>query len=81
MLLGIHKVLNSAGHGMQQQKASKIRQAKKEAMTNIGVEPRKSSPVKKQQGSSRGGSLSKKLRETTGLTGDMMDGQKDGGYQ
>ena len=76
MLMQVHKVLNQSGQGMQQQKASKIRAAKKEALTSIGVEARKSSPVKSARGSSRGGSLSKKLRETSGMTGDLMDMEK-----
>ena len=76
MLMQVNKVLNQSGQGMQQQKASKIRAAKKEAMTSIGVEVRKSSPVKSTKGSSRGGSLSKKLRETSGMTGELMDMEK-----
>jgi len=45
----------------------------------MGIEPRKGSPVKKVAGSSKGGLLSKKLRETTQLSGEFMAGNVKGG--
>ena len=72
VLLGVHKALSAdAGAGkFKQQSASKARAAKaaaKKDMADMGIEARKSSPVKKSAGASRGGSLSKKFRETVSL--------------
>ena len=71
VLLRVHKALSAdAGAGkFKQQSASKTRAAKasaKKDMADMGIE-KKSSPVKKSAGASRGGSLSKKFRETVSL--------------
>lgn len=74
-MLGVYKVLNAEqAAGKFKQSAGKARQAKNAANKDIGIESRKSSPVKKAggMGSSRGGALSKKVRETTALGGEMM---------
>ena len=73
-MLGVYKVLNTeqSGAAFKKQTASKARAAKNAENAAIGIETRKSSPVKSQRGSSRGGSLSKKMRETTSMAGDMV---------
>lgn len=75
-MLSVYKALNSeqAAGKFKQQSASKARAAKVAENKNLGIETRKSSPVKKAGGvgASRGGALSKRERETTALGGDLM---------
>ncbi len=77
-MLGVYKALASeaAAGKFKQQTASKARAAAKAENSSIGIETRKSSPVKKQSGSSRGGALSKKERETSSMAGDMVTGRE-----
>ena len=74
--LNVFKVLSnelSAGK-FKQQKASLVRAAKKEAEREVGIEARKSTPVRK-AGSSRRGRVSKKESEQGGLQDDMREGK------
>ena len=76
-MLGVYKALASevtAGK-YKQATASKARAAAKAADNAIGIETRKSSPVKANAGGSRGGALSKKERETSSMAGDMVQGR------
>jgi len=76
-MLGVYKALASeaAAGKFKQQTASKQRAAAKAEAQSIGIESRKSNPVKGVKGSSRGGALSKKERETTSMAGDMVSGR------
>ena len=76
-MLGVYKVLNAEQNAGKFNKASasKAKAAAKAADAAIGIGPRKSSPVKKQAGSSRGGGLSKKERETSQMAGDLQSGK------
>ena len=76
-LLSVYKVLNSAASAgnFKQQSKSKERAAAVQADKSIGIETRKSSPVKSNRGASRGGGLSKKDRETSTISGDIVAGR------
>ena len=76
-MIGVYKALKSdeSAGKFKQQNTSKARQAKKDENTQLGIENRKSSPVKQKAGASRGGGLNKKLREHAMTGGDMMSGK------
>ena len=80
-MMAVYKALASdvASGQYKAQNAAKQRQAQKAADAAIGIEPRKGSPVKKVGGSSKGGVLSKKLRETSALSGEYMASNIKGG--
>lgn len=83
-MMAVYKALNTdvAGGQYKQQTAANKAKAQRAANAAIGIETRKGSPVKKQGGSSKGGVLSKKLRETTALSGEYMaNNTKGGGVQ
>ena len=73
-MLGVYKALSAEQTASKyKQSASKARAAKAAANRDIGIETRKSSPVKKGgAGSSRGGALSKRERETNAIGNDLM---------
>ena len=75
-MLGVYKVLGAemAGSKFKQSSASKQKAAAAEQSKNMGIEARKGTPVKKSGGSSRGGVLSKKERETSTLGSDLVTG-------
>ena len=76
-MLGVYKALNSeATAGKFKQASNKAKQmSAKEENKSLGIENRKTSPVKKSGGSSKGGQLSKKERETSTMAGDMVTGK------
>ena len=76
-MLGVYKALNSeAAAGKFKQASNKAKQmSAKEENKTLGIESRKASPVKKTAGSSKGGQLSKKERETSSMAGDMVSGK------
>ena len=76
LLLSVWKGLNSAQNAEKYQKnvsASKARAARKAEDAEIGLETKKSTPVKSIRGASRGGGLSKKLREINNMTTGMVE--------
>ena len=77
-MLGVYKALASEATAgkFKQQSQSKERAAKAQDNRNLGIDSRKSSPVKSKAGSSRGGALSKKERETGSMAGDMVAGRE-----
>ena len=78
LMLGVYKALNAeqtAGK-YKQQSASKARAAAAQENKSLGIDSRKSSPVKANRGSSRGGGLSKKEREVTQMGVDLKEGRK-----
>lgn len=76
-MLGVYKALNSEqAAGKFKQASNKAKQmSAKEENKNLGIESRKTSPVKKSGGSSKGGQLSKKEREIGSMQGDMVAGK------
>ena len=76
-MMAVYKALNSeqAAGKYKQQSKSKERMAAVQADKSIGIETRKSSPVKSNRGASRGGALSKKDRETNVISGDIVAGR------
>ena len=75
MLLGVWKALQTSQSAEKYAKSmtrSKERAAQKEEDKAIGLDSKKSSPVKGNKGTSRGGNVSKKMREITGMTKDMV---------
>ena len=80
-MMAVYKALSSeqTASKFKSTTAGKAKAAAKAADAAIGIEARKSSPVKKQAGSSRGGGLSKKERETATMGSDLVATKKRGG--
>ena len=78
-MVGVYKALLSEATAAKFKSQSRSKEKAEITAQNkeMGIETRKSSPVKGAAGASRGGQLNKKEREVMGMSQGAMTGKKD----